>query len=65
MMNFVIVNHRIPEDPSLRCAGCLEAFTMGYIRERQTGLMYCDMVCFKYSEKVAILAIEHQARNVS
>lgn len=64
-MRFIMVNDRVPMDESIRCSCCVLPFKAGYIREIGTNLLYCDMVCFKFSEKVAIAAIEDHARHVS
>ena len=65
MIRFILVNHRIPARGPRHCAACGEKLEDGYIHEPQTDLKYCDAVCFSFSEKMAIIAIEHHARQVS
>jgi hypothetical protein len=61
---FVLVNDRTPRADA-HCALCCEPIEQGYVREAQTRLLYCDVQCFAGHEKMAMLTIEHRARQVS
>jgi hypothetical protein len=64
MIKFVIVNGRRPvREP--RCACCTEKLEDGYIHEPNTGLKYCGLLCYGFSEKMATHAIENRARLAS
>lgn len=65
MVKFVIVNGRRPARAPFSCACCLEKLEAGYIHETGTDLKYCDLVCFGFSEKMALAAIEQRARLAS
>lgn len=64
MIKFVIVNGRRPARAPA-CACCAEKLEDGYIHETGTGLKYCDLKCFGFSEKMAMIAIEQRARLAS
>lgn len=64
MIKFVIVNGRRPvREPC--CACCAKKLEDGYIHEPSTGLKYCELTCFGFSEKMAVIAIEKRARLAS
>ncbi|HEY5066517.1 MAG TPA: hypothetical protein VIJ04_17050 [Xanthobacteraceae bacterium] len=63
-MRYIIVNDRVPRSDAY-CALCTEKIVESYVREPQTRLLYCDAACFRGHEKMAVLAIEHHARQVS
>jgi hypothetical protein len=66
VIKFVIVNGRRPMRAPFFCARCAEKLQEGYIREAATGLKYCDLVCFGFSEKRAIEeAVERRGRLAS
>lgn len=65
VIQFVIVRGRQPFKGPLHCACCCEKLKDGYIHEIPTGLRYCDMICFKFSIEMAMLAIEDAARRTS
>ena len=65
MIKFVIVNGRTPMRAPLFCACCAEKLDAGYVHESGTGLKYCDLACFGFSEKMAISAIERRGRLAS
>jgi hypothetical protein len=65
VIKFVIVNGRMPMRAPFFCACCAEKLQEGYIREAGTGLKYCDLVCFGFSEKMAIEAVERRGRLAS
>jgi hypothetical protein len=61
---FVLVNDRVPRSDA-NCALCCKKIGQGYVRELQTGLVYCNPQCFSGYEKMTILAIEDRTRKVS
>ena len=61
---FVLVNDRVPRSDA-NCALCCKKIEQGYVRELQTGLVYCNPQCFCRHEKMAFLATENRARRVS
>jgi hypothetical protein len=61
---FVLVNDRVPRTDA-NCALCRKKIEQGYVRELQTGLVYCNPQCLPGHEKTALLAIEDRARKVS
>ncbi len=63
-MKFVLVNGRLPAQDS-HCALCCEKIEETYVREIQTRLLYCDHRCYGGHVKVAVLALEYHARQVS
>ena len=65
MIKSVIVNGRTPMRAPFFCACCAEKLESGYVHESGTGLKYCDLVCFGFSEKMAISAIERRGRLAS
>jgi hypothetical protein len=65
VIKFVIVNDRTPARAPFFCACCSEKLEDGYIHESGTGLKYCDLTCFGFSEKMAIVAIESRSRLAS
>jgi len=65
MIKFVLVNDRVPTRKPFFCACCADRLEKGYIREPSTDLKYCDMVCYGFSETLAAIATEDQARRVS
>lgn len=65
MIKFVIVNDRRPARAPFFCACCADKLEDGYVHEAATGLKYCDVICFGFSEKIAIKAIEHRSRKAS
>ena len=62
MLAFIVVNGRTPMRGPFACAACGERLDGGYIHELTTDLKYCDCTCFKFSERMAQLAIENRAR---
>jgi hypothetical protein len=54
--SFVLVNDRAPRSDT-NCALCRKRIEQGYVREFQTGLVYCNAQCFFGHEKMAFLAI--------
>ena len=64
MMKFLLVNDRQPRNDAY-CVLCCEPITESYVREVQTRLLYCDPRCFGGHVKMAVLAIEYKARQVS
>jgi hypothetical protein len=44
-MRFVLVNNRVPRT-GRHCALCGGLIEKGYVRDSQTGLIYCDTQCF-------------------
>lgn len=64
VIKFVIVNNRRPTRAPF-CACCAEKLEDGYIHEAATGLKYCNLVCFGFSEKMAVSAIERRSRLAS
>ena len=65
MIKFVIVNGRTPMRAPFFCACCAEKLEGGYVHESGTGLKYCDVKCFGFSEKMAGCAIERRGRLAS
>ena len=65
MIKFVIVNDRRPAQAPFFCACCTDKLEDGYVHEAATGLKYCDLICFGFSEQMAIKAIEHHGRKAS
>ena len=65
MIKFVIVNGRTPMQAPFLCACCAEKLDSGYVRESGTGLKYCDLVCFGFSEKMAVKATAYRSRRAS
>lgn len=63
-IKFVLVNDRFPRADAY-CALCCEKIERGYVRESQARLLYCDVQCFAGHEKLATLAIQRRARQVS
>jgi hypothetical protein len=61
---FVLVNDRVPRS-DVTCALCCMKIGQGYVRELQTGLVYCDPQCFSEHEQKAFLTIEDHVRKVS
>ena len=61
---FVLVNDRVRRS-DVTCALCCKKIERGYLRELQTGLVYCDPQCFSEHEQKAFLAIETRVRKVS
>ncbi len=59
-----LVNDRVPRSDA-NCALCRKKIEQGYVRELQTGLVYCNPQCLPGHEKTALLAIEDRARKVS
>jgi hypothetical protein len=60
-MRFVLVNGRTPRGQSI-CALCCKPIGMGYLREIETRLPYCDDKCYAEHCVSAVLAIENRAR---
>jgi len=65
VIKFVIVNGRTPKQAPFFCACCTDKLECGYVHESGTGLKYCDLICFGFSEKMAISAIERRSRLAS
>lgn len=65
MIKFVIVNGRTPMQAPFFCACCAEKLEGGYLHEAGTGLKYCDVKCFGFSEKMAVCAVERRGRLAS
>lgn len=61
---FVLVNDRVPRSDA-NCALCRKKIEQGYVRELQTGLVYCNPQCFSGRRKMAFFAIEDRARKAS
>jgi hypothetical protein len=47
------------------CASCADKLEGGYVHESGTGLKYCDLICFGFSEKMAVKRIERRGRMAS
>jgi hypothetical protein len=60
-MKFVLVNGRTPR-PQTFCALCCEPIAGSYLREIATRLSYCDHKCYVGNSKVAVPALQYQAR---
>jgi hypothetical protein len=60
-MKFVVVNGRSP-DPQSFCAQCCKPIGQGYLRDIATRLSYCDHKCYAGDSKVALRALEFQAK---
>jgi hypothetical protein len=60
-MRFILVNGRTPRPQSI-CALCCKPIGMGYLREIETRLSYCDDKCYAEHCVGAVLAIENRAR---
>lgn len=60
-MRFIVVNDRAPFKVK-HCICCSTELANGYLREFQTGLFYCPVWCFQFSEQQATLAIEEARR---
>jgi hypothetical protein len=65
VIKFVIVNDRRPARAPFFCACCADKLEDGYVHEAMTGLKYCNLVCFGFSEKMAISAVEQRGRLAS
>jgi hypothetical protein len=63
-MRFVVVTDRTPRTDAY-CALCCEKIAESYVREIGTRLIYCDHLCYGGHVKVAVLALEYHARQVS
>lgn len=61
---FVLVNDRVPRSDA-NCASCCNKIEQGYVRELQTGLVYCNPQCFSGRGKMALFAIEDRTRKAS
>jgi hypothetical protein len=61
---FVLVNNRVPRTDA-NCALCCKKIEQGYVRELQTGLVYCNPQCFSGRGKMAFFAIEDRTRKAS
>lgn len=61
---FVLVNDRVPRSHA-NCVFCRKTIEQGYVRELQTGLVYCDPQCFSGRGKMARFAIEDRTRKAS
>jgi hypothetical protein len=59
-VSFVLVNDRVPH-ANADCALCGCKIEKGYVRERQTRLLYCDTQCFAGHA----IAMKNRARQVS
>jgi len=53
-IRFVLVNGRTPSSASL-CVTCCKPIGMGYLREIDTRLPYCDPGCYANHRKSALL----------
>jgi hypothetical protein len=63
-IRYVLVNHRIPRaDP--HCALCGQGLQSGYVRNLQTGQLYCDQYCQAGHTKLRARAIEYLAQVAS
>jgi hypothetical protein len=65
VIKFVIVNGRRPMQAPFLCACCAEKLDSGYVHESGTGLKYCDLVCFGFSEKMTVAAAKRRGRLAS
>jgi hypothetical protein len=65
VVKFVIVNGRTPMQAPYLCASCADKLEGGYVHESGTGLKYCDLICFGFSEKMAVKRIERRGRMAS
>ena len=63
-VRFILVNNRVPGGGE-SCAGCGEMIESGYVRDSQTGLVYCDMQCITVGRGIAMLVDEVHGRKVS
>lgn len=62
-MRFICVSDRELKDSY--CALCTEKISGPYIREIDTRLAYCHITHYNGHVNVAILALEHHAREVN
>jgi hypothetical protein len=60
-MKFVVVNGRSQRAQSF-CAQCCKPIGQGYLRDIATRLSYCDHKCYVGDRKVAVRALEFQAK---
>jgi hypothetical protein len=60
-MKFVLVNGRTPRPQSF-CALCCRPIGESYLRDLATRLSYCDDNCYSGSCRVAVPALQKQAR---
>lgn len=61
---FVLVNDRVPRSDA-NCSLCGKKIEQGYVRQLQTGTVYCNPQCLSVQEKMALLAIEDRTRQAS
>jgi hypothetical protein len=61
---FVIVNDRLPrvDEHCVLCGGIIEK---GYVRDRRTGLIYCDTQCFAEGARMALPIVKNCGRKMS
>jgi hypothetical protein len=60
-MKFVLVNDRTL-NPQTCCAQCCDPIRESYLRELAISLSYCSHDCYLGDTKIALPAIQYQAR---
>jgi len=63
-LRFVLVNERSPRAEAF-CAVCCTEIDRGYVRDRQTRLLYCNAECFAEHEWMSNSARGRNARRAS
>ena len=63
-IRFVLVNNRIPRTDE-RCALCGGFIKMGYVRELQTRLIYCDAQCLAGWTHITTPVVKSRGRKAS
>ncbi len=63
-VRFVLVNNRVPRTDQ-QCALCGGLIEKGYVRDRQTRLIYCDTQCFAGWARMALPIVKNCGRKVS
>jgi len=61
---FVLVNDRLPRTDE-HCALCGGIFEKGYVRDSQSGVIYCDTQCFAGGSHMTVLPIKDRGRKAS
>ena len=61
---FVLVNDRVPRSDA-SCSLCGNKIEQGYLRQLQTGLVYCNPQCLFGQERMTLFAIEDRTRKAS
>ena len=63
-MRFVLVNERSPRAEAF-CSVCCTEIDRGYVRDRQTRLLYCNAACFAEHEWMGNSGRGRNARRAS